>query len=224
MTLGASRLRRATTAWATPATVLGRDAGRGDLGRHRRRVVGALGGDLRVAPEVGLDVQVDGPPRDGGEPVEGLQLEEERAHGLARAQVEQVALGLVGDGDPGLGLAQLVEAEDRQEARGLGVGDVLGDERAVAVGPAGPALAGVHAAGEVVVAGLHRGRRPQVGGAVLDVAHADRQVARPAHGKRRRGARRGRAEQGRGGQGGEQHEVCAGTRHHLGYRPDRLRP
>jgi hypothetical protein len=123
-----------------------RVAGGGHGGRDGRGVVLARALLLHVAPEVRLHVhhraRVAHPPQ------RQAQVGVVRLHEPLVAQVREVALCLVAAARPGL--QQHVVGEDGQHARALGLRDVARDERAFLV-PRRPSVAGVDAAGEVLV-------------------------------------------------------------------------
>ena len=136
-------------------------AGRGHLRRDGARVVVARAA-LRVAPGVGLDVQHDRLRRGrGGALKERPQVGEPGRHRGSRGEVDDRLAALVGLGVARRGLQEHVVRERRQHAVRAGVRDVGGHERAVAVRERLPALAGVRAARQVVVAQPDRRLAPQ---------------------------------------------------------------
>ena len=189
---------------APPAHVPGEDHVRGEavahahelLGEARRVLRKSIGDDRRnarsvaagrglldVAPEVGLDVQHHR-RRPCRAAEERLGIGPVGLHRPRIPQVREVGVRLVASAR--LRLQQLVEGEDRDQARSPRLAHVARDERAVGV-PGRPARAGVDPAGEVLVTeaeGRARTQRPCAAGCVRE---PDLQRLRPAMRQGRKG-------------------------------------
>ena len=172
-------------AFAKPAAVFGRPARSASpldatAAGHVRRVV-ARRRLLDVAPQVGLDVEDHRVPRRAGL---GLLHEQPDVgpvggHRAGVLQVVEVLGGLAGTGR-GRALEHLVVREDRDHAVRDRVLDVPLHEVAAGV-PGRPAVAGVHAAREVLVAETERGVGAEASGAAGRVGEPDLEaVERPS--------------------------------------------
>ena len=97
----------------------------------------------------------------GGPDEERLEIEVVGAHRRLVVEVPEVGGGLVGDAGTGQRLSDLVVGEHGDDVVRFGLCDVVADEGAAGV-PGLPALARVHATGEILVAQADRrdGREP----------------------------------------------------------------
>ena len=154
---------------------------------------------LQIAPEIGLDVH-DHRLR----PVHALEEETHvvpvRGHHLRVVQVREVGLRLAAA--LRIRLQHHVVRQHRDDVVSPRVLDVHRRERAVRV-PRRPARAGVHAAGEVLVAEAERGGGAELGGASRRVRQPDLEGRRPAVRERRQLRRGGRGKQEEDEQRGE---------------------
>ena len=121
----------------------------------------------------------------GGLDEERLEIEVVGAHRRLVGEVPEVGGGLVGDAGTGQRLSDLVVGEHGDDVVRFGLCDVVADERAAGV-PGLPALAGVHATGEILVAQADRRGGREAGGTAGGVGESELQVAeRPADRLRR---------------------------------------
>ena len=172
-----------------------RVAGARDGGRDLGRVVVRGGRLLDVAPQVGLDMEDHG--LRAGRPLE--EQAQVCVPGRHRGRVGEVGdvLGLFGAARGRGRLQEHVVGEDRDGSVVGRVRDVPADELAVRV-PGGPAVPGVHATGEVLVAELEGRGSAERRRAARRVREAELDpVGRP------RGRERGSGPAARAGAGGE---------------------